>query len=290
MEQMTKVLILGATSFVADGFADKLRNLHYSVDEFSRGNNSLRSGNIIKGVYTKINQNVEFAANYDIVVDFAVLKNQSVDDNIVYAQALVEFCKIHKVKKLIHFSTIMNYNYHLKSVDECTPIEALSDTDKKGYAELKIAVDQYLISVRESLPFELVLVRPGYVLAGNRPCPFIKKLPLGFSIIKGNKKSKQPIVKRDDIHKALLQIINTESNDSVYHFFPNNGMTKYRYAKESVGGFIITMPKCIFKWIPSLLCKLGCISKALYSRFDGMYIESDFDSSRTEQKLKIKFS
>lgn len=287
---MTQVLILGATSFVAKGFDQLLASNGYGVEKFSRGDQSSRNGNLIKGNYLEISQNKYLVDSYDVVVNFAVLKNQPVSDNISYVKSLIEFCKTHHVKKLIHFSTIMNYNYHLKKVEETTPIETLAETDKKGYAEIKIAADQYLMSVRENLPFEIILVRPGYVLADNRPCPFIKHLIGNMSVIKGNKKSKQPIVRREDIHAALIKIINEPSNNPVYHFFPNNGMTKYRYAKDTVGGIILTLPKCILKWIPGLLCKLGFISKALYSRFDGMYIESDFDSSRTEQKLKIKFS
>ena len=286
---MHSVLILGATSFVANGFADKLANCGYKVDLFSRGKSDSRNGNVIKGIYTQINQNSQFSDSYDYVVNFAVLKDQSVDDNVAFIKGLVDFCKSHRVKKLIHFSTIMNYSYHLAKVDETSPIETLAETAKKGYAEFKIVADQYLLSVKDNLPFELVLVRPGYVLADNRPCPFIKHLAGPFSIIKGNRKSRQPIVRREDIHEAVLRIIETEKNDSVYHFFPNNGMTKYRYAKDTVGGVILTMPKCIFKGIPCLMCKMGLMPKSLYSRFDGMYIESDFDSSKTEQKLNIKF-
>ena len=184
----------------------------------------------------------------------------------------------------------MNYSYGEKIITESTPIEKLSETFKKGYAEIKIAVDEYLLSVMDTLPFELVLIRPGYVLADDRPCPFIKQFPMGINIIKGNKKSKQPIVKREEIHQALLSIINTENNDSVYHFFPMDGMTKYIYARKHVGGVILTMPKWLFKDLPLLMCRMGLMSKALYSRFEGMYIESDFFSERTEKKINIKFS
>lgn len=286
---MTQILVLGATSFVANGFERLLASKGYNVESFSRYDQSSREGNLIRGNYLQIAQNEYFASSYDIVVNFAVLKNQSVNDNVSYIRSLIEFCKIHNVKKLIHISTIMNYSYHLQTVTEDSPIETLDETDKKGYAEFKIAADQYLMSVRDELPFEVVFVRPGYVLADNRSCPFIKRLPLGLSVIKGNKKSRQPIVQREDFHEALLKIIETEHNDRVYHFFPNNGMTKYRYAKETVGGIILTMPKWFFKGIPYLMSKMGIISKAQYSRFDGMYIESDFDSSKTEQKLNIKF-
>lgn len=280
-----KILICGATSFVAKGFKEYIAGKGYQLDSFSRGHHGT-----ISGQYVDIAQNKELAAHYDVVVNFAVLKDEDVDTNVAYAKALVKMCCEHGVKKLIHFSTIMNYNYEESFVTEDTPIEALIETYKKGYAQIKIAVDEYLTAVKESLPFELILVRPGYVLADNRPCPFIKCLPLGISIIKGNKKSKQPIVKREDVHIALLKIIETEQNNGVYHFFPNDGMTKYRYAKETVGGVIFTMPKWLFKGLPQLMCKIGLMSKALYSRFEGMYIESEFSSKVTEEKLNLKFS
>ena len=279
------VLICGATSFVAQGFSDLLKKKGFKIDTFSRGKN----GNI-NGCYTEIDKNEGLSEHYDVVVNFAVLKDTPVENNIKYVKALTKMCIEKGVRKLIHFSSIMVYGYKDMIVLEETPIEKSSETYKKGYAEIKIAVDEYLRSLKESLPFELVLVRPGYVLADNRPCPFIKRLPLGICIIKGNKNSKQPIVKREEIHLALLKIIETEQNNDVYHFFPNNGMTKYKYAQETVGGVIFTMPKWLFKSIPLLMCKIGVMPKALYSRFEGMYIESEFSSRLTEEKLNFKFS
>ncbi|MBO4662309.1 MAG: NAD(P)-dependent oxidoreductase [Bacteroidaceae bacterium] len=282
---MNKILICGATSFVAQGFSSLLQGSGYEVDTFSRGKQGTVCGN-----YSEIDKNNALAPQYDVVVNFAVLKDASTEDNINYAKALVQMCKEKGVKKLIHFSSIMVYNYLLTRVDENTNIEPSNRTWKDGYGKIKIAVDEYLLSVRDSLPFEVVLTRPGYVLADNRPCPFIKQLPFRVSIIKGNKRSRQPIVKREEIHQALIKIIETEHNDKVYHFFPNNGMTKYRYAKETVGGMVLIMPKWLFKGLPLLLCKIGIMPKALYSRFEGMYIESDFSSKLTEEKLDIKFS
>jgi len=286
---MIKTLLCGASSFVAHGVGDVMKNVGIVSDMFSRGNES-RCGDRIYGKYINIASNKFLNNNYDIVINFAVLKDDTVENNIRYIESLLKLCADKKVKKLIHFSTIMNYYYHLSSINEKTDIETLETTSKKGYAEIKIAVDNYLLSVKDSLPFELILVRPGYVLADNRPCPFIKPLPCGFAIIKGNKKSRQPIVKREDIHEALIKIINTENNDVVYHFFPNDKMTKCRYAKRLGYKHIIVMPKLFFKYVPFLLMKIRIMSKSLYSRFDSMYIESDFSSERTEDKLSIKFN
>lgn len=286
---MIRILLCGASSFVANGFEDVMKNMGFVSDTFSRGNES-RNGDIVYGKYINIASNKFLNDNYDIVINFAVLKNDTVENNIRYIKSLLKLCAEKKVKKLIHFSTIMNYDYHLTNVTENVNIETLDKTSKKGYAEIKIAVDNYLLSVKDALPFELIMVRPGYVLADNRPCPFIKPLPCGFAVIKGNKKSKQPIVRREDIHEALIKIINIENNDTVYHLFPNDKMTKYRYAKQLGYKHLLVMPKFIFKCIPHLLTKIGVLPKSLYSRFDGMYIESDFSSERTEEKLNIKFN
>lgn len=284
---MAKILILGARSFVGTGLADSLRGEHH-VTLFSRGVEQ-KTDNTIYGDYMALEGNPFFAAVYDAVINFAILKDQSLEDNLRYAKAVIDFCNTHHVKKLIHFSSMMVYNYDEKEVNERTPIEKLTETYMRGYGEIKVAVDEYLLQHRDELSAELVLVRPGYVLADNRPCPFIINLPLGVRVIKGDKRSRQPVVIREDIHKAIASIIDIEKNDPVYHFFPSDNMTKYQYAKNTVGGLILTMPKWLFERIPYAFAKLHIIPWSLYLRFQGMYIYSDFQSVRTEQKLNIHF-
>lgn len=289
MKTHFKVLVCGASSFVASGVVEKLQAEGHYVETFSRGNEG-RNGRAVRGNYLAIGEDKNLANEYDVVVNYSVIKDGTVESNLHYIQSLVEMCKTKGVKKLIHFSSVMVYGYHLGHITESSPIETLEETWKKGYGAFKIAVDQYLLSIRDTLPFELVLVRPGYVLAGDRPCPFIKPLPLGITLIKGDGKSKQPIVKRDDVHKAIIRIVETEDNLPVYHFFPNDDMTKYRFAKMQGYKHLIPMPKLIFKGVPFLMMKLGIMPKSMYSRFDGMYNECKFNSEQTEKKLQINFS
>lgn len=274
-----KILICGATSFVAKGFKKLLIQQGFDVDTFGRK----------KGSYLEIDKNPMLADSYEAVVNFAVLKDQSIEDNVSYMKSLVEMCKQKQVKKLIHFSSIMVYSYHLGKLDENSPIDKVANTMMEGYGKIKIACDEFLNSIKQSLPFEVVMVRPGYVLADNRPAPFIKRLPCGVSVILGNKKSRQPIVKREDIHLALLKIIETDKNLPVYHLFQNNDITKYNFAKQTVGGLILVLPKFIFEGMPKLMMKMGLMKKALYSRFDGMYNYNVTSSTMTESKLNIKF-
>lgn len=274
-----KILICGATSFVAKGFKELLIQQGFDVDTFGRKD----------GSYLEIDKNPMLADSYEAVVNFAVLKDQNIENNVSYMKSLVEMCRQKHVKKLIHFSSIMVYSYHLGKLDENSPIDTVANTMMEGYGKIKIACDEFLNSIKQSLPFEVVMVRPGYVLADNRPAPFIKRLPCGASVILGNKKSRQPIVKREDIHLALLKIIETDKNLPVYHLFQNNDITKYNFAKQTVGSLILVLPKFIFEGLPRLMMKMGMMKKALYSRFDGMYNYNVASSTMTESKLNIKF-
>lgn len=286
---MAKILICGASSFVAYGFVQRLEANGYEVEVFSRGHHSQREGNIIRGNYLTIERNDYLSDEYYAVVNFAVLKNQSLDDNVLYMNSLLAMCKAKCVKKLIHFSSIMVYNYHLGKIDENTSIDTVANTLMEGYGKIKIAVDEYINRVVQNMPFEIVLVRPGYVLAANRQVPFIKHLFRGVNVLLGNKNSKQPIVRREDVHDALVKIIQEEKNLPVYHLFQNRDITKYQFAKETVEGTIIILPKVIFEKIPWLMMKIRLIKPALYSRFDGMYNYNVASSELTEKKLNMKF-
>jgi len=283
---MTKVLIVGSSSFVASGLGSILIDADFEVDCFTRGITETKKDKTIYGNIMELATNVNFGCAYDIVINFVILKDKGTKENIEYITSLIDFCKQKNVKQLIHFSSIMVYANNEKVIDEATEIEKI--THKKGYGEVKIEVDKYLLS-QKNLPFKVSLVRPGYVLAENRPCPFVKRLPLGISIIKGNRKSVQPIVKREDIHKALLNMIQLNSTEQVYLFTPSSQTTKYEFAKQNFGGIILPLPKWLILGISGLLLKLKFIPVSLYVRVEGMYIESIYDSTQTEKVLNIKF-
>lgn len=283
---MVKILILGNKSFVANGLENTLINAGIEVDCFTRGSIERKEGNKISGNIMDLVSNTNFEDKYDIILNFVILKNESTNENIRFISSLIDFCKQKKVKQFIHFSSIMVYANNEKIINDATEIEKI--THKKGYGEVKIEVDKYLLS-QENLPFKISLVRPGYVLAENRPCPFVKRLPLGISIIKGNRKSVQPIVKREDIHQALLNMIQLNSTEQVYLFTPSKQATKYEFAKQNFGGIIVSLPKWLVLGISGLLLKLKFIPASLYVRVEGMYIESIYDSTHTEKVLNIKF-
>lgn len=276
---MKRILILGATSFVANGFKELALKNGYEVDSFGRKN----------GSYFTIDRNPSLAYEYDVVINFAILKDHSADDNVKYLKSLVKMCKEHNVKKLLHFSSIMVYSRKNSVVNEHTPIDSSKTSKLGGYGRIKIVTDEYLDSIKNSLDFELILVRPGYVIAPGTSCPFIKHLVGPIHVVLGDKNSTMPLVRREDIHTALMQIIQIEKNLPVYLFCPNEKMTKYMYAKSTVGWGAFFLPKWLFERGPYLMARLGIIPWTLYSRFEGMFTSIIYSSELTEKTLHMNF-
>lgn len=282
---MKNILILGHCSFVATGLYEKLVAGGHQVDCFSRGTAS-RNQDVVSGSFKDMIHNKHLKKEYDVVINHVLLKDQGVAENITFIQSIVDFCIVKKVKRLIHFSSIMVYDNNEPFINETTAIE--KNTAKTGYGAVKIEVDQYLMSLT-NLPFSISFIRPGYVLAADRLCPFVKKMPFGITVVKGDSKSKQPIVKREDIHQALLNMISNESKEPVYLFVPNREMTKFGYAKEHIGGVLLPLPKWLILGFSKLFLSLNLIKKSFYVRIEGMYIESKYNSQKTEEALHIKF-
>ena len=282
---MKKVLILGNRSFVATGLYELLKQNQLDVSCFSRGKEAKENDFIAGDVY-QLHQNVYLKNAYDAVINFILIKDGSFEENIAYIDSLIRFCKDSGIKHLIHFSSIMVYENGAPFIDEQTAIETA--TMKRGYGQIKIEIDKYLAALKD-LPFSITFVRPGYVLADDRPCPFIKRLPLGISIILGDKKSIQPIVKRQDIHRALLHMINGDCYDPVFLFTPDKSITKYAYAKQIFGGIVVGLPRSLVLGAAGMLKSMGIVKPDLYVRVEGMYIQSVYNSSYTQNRLNIKF-
>ncbi len=286
---MNKTLILGATSFIARGLYPFLTQKGYNTDLFNRGEES-KTKDIVYGDIHSLSENKYLKHDYNSVINCIIVKNSSIEENIKYIKSVIDFCVTHNVKQLIHFSSLKVYRCHEKFANEETAIEPLKETCKKGISEIKIAVDEYLLSVKKDYPFEIIFIRPGYVIGESRPYPFIKHLPLNIKLIKGSKKSRLPMVNRTGINEALVKILAEKDNLGVYHIFTNNGMTKFRYAKKNVKNtLILTMPEFIFKFIPFVLTKLRTMPVHIYSRIENMYNKTLFSADKTEDKLKLKF-
>jgi len=280
-----KILLCGNRSFVAQGLYDKLKSTGFTIDCFSRGIEE-RNGDVVTGDVNNMCKSQYLEGDYEIVINFIVIKDGGIEENIRYIKELVQFCKDKRVKRLIHISSIIVYSNKEIFVNEETPIEA--KTDKSGYGAIKIGVDQYLESLKR-LPFTISFIRPGYILADHRAVPFFKKLPLGFALIKGGKKSTLPIVERITIHQALENIVSQDSSEAVYLFVPADNKTKVAFLREGHKYQYLFLPKGLIIGTGRLLVSIRVLPKSFFVRIESMFTETHYDSSKTERLLKIKF-
>ena len=104
---MKKVLLCGHKSFVASGMTKTFDRVGITYDCFSRGENK-REAYVVRGDVMDMNHNA-FLDTYDTVINFIIIKDGGVEENLRYIKSLLEFCKEKKVKNLIQISSISDY-------------------------------------------------------------------------------------------------------------------------------------------------------------------------------------
>ena len=284
---MKKVLICGHRSFVATGLAKVLEQSEISYDCFSRGTEK-RDGNIITGDVLDMPNN-KFLDEYDTVINYIILKNQSVDDNLAYIKSLLEFCKNKNVKHLLQISSISVYPNEATVVDEKSKIEE-DYHNKGGYASIKVAVDHYLMEHTVD-NMSVSFIRPGYIYTKNRDISKAGILvsKFGLNILLGDRKTTLPLICRETIHQALVKIISQESKEPVYLLLnkEQNVGTKYNFVRNQWNVKPICLPYTPIMACVKILKKLGIFKQRHYLKFVGLFKRTWFNSEHTENILGI---
>jgi Choline dehydrogenase and related flavoproteins len=282
---MRKILICGDRSFVATGLTLKLdkESIHY--DCFSRGVLK-RDGEKVTGDIFSMSSNT-YLEDYDTVINFIIVKDKGIDENITYVKELLQFCKIKKVKHLIHISSISVYPNDAKYVDESTSIE--SDFKIKGdYASMKVAVDQYLLS-NPVAGMHISFVRPGFIYSKGKNVSKtgITKSVLGFNILLGDKHTTLPLIEKSVLHDALIKIVQSTQRKDVYLLLEQG--TKYNFVKQQWDKKIITIPKVPILLAARLFKAIKLIKPAHYSKIIGVFKNTRFNSTDSEKVLGLSF-
>ena len=140
---MKKILVCGHRSFVATGLAEKIAKAGFEVHTFTRGTEK-RESNAISGDVYRMDENPFLADEYDAVINFIIIKDSTVEENLKFAASLHRFCEKNGVQRLYQISSISAYPNLAHYVDETSEIEK-DYTLKGGYASVKVAVDHYLM-------------------------------------------------------------------------------------------------------------------------------------------------
>lgn len=283
-----KILLCGERSFASIGLLNKLEVAGFDVDCFSRGEENKVDKSITGNVFT-MSQNNYFAEYYDIIINFILIKNKTIEENIAFIKELDRFCELKKVSRLIQISSISVYSNEAAFVNENTEIE--QDYETKGiYASVKIAVDQFLLQKKTVYP--VTFIRPGYIVCEKNNFSYAGigiSLPMNFILLLGNEKTSLPLINRDKMHNALVNLLLKNQYKTVYLLLENNKGTKSQFLKSRSKGRIIPLPKSIILFCAYMARKLSIISEKQLHQIKGLFKKTYFDSSETEKELQIKF-
>jgi hypothetical protein len=285
-----KIICFGKNSFVANGFDSHILKHNRKVDWFSRGKES-KVRNVIYGKIDEILNNSYFDDEYETLINFVILKDCSIEQNLVFIDNLLKLGTKLQIKKFIHFSTVMTYSYQADNIDEYSEIEDLHKTWKGNYAKIKIAVDKFIMENEEKYDFQISIVRPGYVYDSFQSPNFSVSSLGKFRFLIGDKKSILPTVEKNELHFALISLANLDELPKVAHFFKEGGTNKFFYTKNIYPkSVLIFLNGFIFFMIPKYIFSFSEKSRILYSRLESMFIRTYFSSKKTCSLLKIKFS
>lgn len=284
---MSTILICGHRAYAARGLKRVLENDGHTVLEFSRGVVK-REGNIITGPVAEIDKNTLFKETVDVVINFILLQNGTVEENESYIEALLRFCKSHSVKRLIQISSISSYPNGVQLIKEDTPTETRVEL-KGGYGIIKAAADNLLEKEKASASFNIVFVRPGYIVAADNPHPFkgiAKFFGSKLAVLIGDKKATLPCIHRDVLHLCLAEIAVQENPLPVYLLLEGDSSTKYSYFRSQSKAVVIPLPRWLFFLGADIAKTLHLFKERHVCMVKGAFKVNHFDNSLTRNKLK----
>ena len=297
----TSVLLCGHRSFAAQGLAERLRQAGHEVVCFSRGIQGEEEG-VVTGSPQRVHANPHLSGRYDTVINYILLKDESVQSNIEYIESLLRLCRERSVSHLIHISSISVYKMSIGLVHEQAEVE--TNPGKKGpYGELKVATEQEIV---KDLPLgtKLTLVRPGFILGSGLFNPIVGtgvRLPWNRLLALGNSRSQMPLITRDLVNEAIARIVAQPPADDceVLLLVVNNPPTKKEYLDAccrilGCGTSVSALP--VMVWLMAGFISEGLVRVIGRSHLKplmkvrGVCRNYRFDSTHTQTRLGMNWS
>jgi nucleoside-diphosphate-sugar epimerase len=201
-----KVLLCGHRAFAAQGLTYLLERRGHDVDHFSRGLPRPADGSI-GGPVLDLDVNPGLSARYDAVINFIVLRGESVAANIAYFEALLRMCRRHEAKHLIQISSMSVYRDWVRCVTEQAPTKPCP-SPSGGYAASKLAAELYLR--RHADGIKVSIVRPACIVGQGMPDPLGSVgmlLPTREVLVLGPGLRRRPVIARSVLHQLVARLV-----------------------------------------------------------------------------------
>ena len=281
-----KILICGHRAYAAKGLVSMLEDKGHDVLCFSRGELK-KDKNIITGNVLEVGDNHYLTDEHiEVIVNFILLDGESVNKNIEYASSLCKLARKVGANRIIHMSSVSCYANECNYINENTHID--EHPELKGYyGMVKIMVDNYILGHADT--FKVVMMRPGFIIAKDKKnslAGIAKVLPMGIAVLMGDKKSTLPIIKRSDLHKAIVSAAEDENPLNVYLLVDKGNNTKLDYLKSVNGKLrVITLNKDLVMFAAKILKIVHVFDEKKYKMVEGLFKVQQFDSQRTLQMV-----
>jgi nucleoside-diphosphate-sugar epimerase/predicted dehydrogenase len=298
-----KILILASSSFAATGLAEGLTEAGHEVWTFNRSPLAKAGARDLSGSYDQLAALATQAmANCDVLINYAIVKNGSIEENIAMADSVMAAARQLSVRRFIHISSISV----LPSVSGTVNEDAVAvEARWKGiYSRVKAAVETHI--VEQWSHAELNIVRPGFILAQGLVDSMVgtgMKLPTGHVLGLGNRGTVIMLVHRDAVNAALTRMSNAPLSGGfsrkTYMLVAPNAPTRGEYldfhCKEMGRGWS-TLHVPVWLWRVGLA--LGSPLLSLLKRktfrlvklFEHNLNVRHYDCSRTTAELELDMS
>jgi serine/threonine protein kinase/nucleoside-diphosphate-sugar epimerase len=202
-----RVLLCGHRAFAARGLRALLERRGHVVTEFSRGAVA-QDGAVVTGPVAELHLNPHLAPAYDTIVNFIVLKHETIERNLAYLDSLLKTCRRCAVEHIVHISSMSLYRDETRCLTEDAPVK--TDPAQSGaYASLKVAAELYL-NGHTPARVKLSLLRPAYILGEGIPDPVGsvgQRLASGEILVLGRASRPRPVIARDKLHQAIARLV-----------------------------------------------------------------------------------
>jgi hypothetical protein len=224
--------------------------------------------NVVCGSVFDLTDNVHLGI-YDLVINYVLIKDGTVDDNARFAQSLLRFCESRKIPQLIHISSISCYGASARIVTESSLIET-KPSRKGSYGALKVIADQVLHAKRPDA-LRITYVRPGFILGEGMVSPIIgMAFRCGKNLLLqvGSSTNVLPITTRRIVNEAVCRLcrIAQQEAERVVLIADRNSPTRHEWLSEcchSAGGGRVAV-------IPVWLWKLAGLGGEAFAKMAGL--------------------
>ncbi|MBI1840566.1 MAG: NAD-dependent epimerase/dehydratase family protein [Verrucomicrobia bacterium] len=291
-----RILVLGSSSFAAQGLVELLQEEGHAVLTLDRGRAEDSRPARLKAPISGFVDAVASLGEVDVVVNFILLKDESLEANLGFLKTLLRIGEILQVWKLIHISSVSVVSRKSRGVDESTALEE-NVRHKGDYSRLKIETERWLRKSWKRGVLEIV--RPGFILGGGLVDPIIgigKTLPLGRLLCLGSASCVVPVIHREAVHRAIARLIARRAAPPLASYLlvsPQSPTRReyLRFASRSLGlgEEVWFLPRSC--WMLLLMAGSGALSLLrgrrvnLLARMGHMLDVRNYDASETGRQL-----